>query len=73
VTLSACEVHSSLTGHNVKSRAHFTRVEYCYIHDSANREFDLVDAKATPPSKGSDAVLLGNIIVKNPSARATTR
>ncbi len=65
VTLSACEVHSSLTGHNVKSRAHFTRVEYSYIHDSANRELDLVDGKGDTSDPGSDAVLVGNIIVKN--------
>jgi len=66
VTLSACEVHSSITGHNVKSRAHVTRVDYCYIHDSANREFDLVDARGDTTAAGSDAVLVGNIIVKDP-------
>jgi hypothetical protein len=69
VTLSACEVHSSITGHNVKSRAHFTRVEYCYIHDSANRELDLVDGKGDTTVPGSDAVLLGNIIVKDPKCK----
>ncbi len=67
VTLWACEVHSSLTGHNVKSRAHFTRVMYSYVHDSANREFDLVDAKGDTTAPGSDAVLLGNVIVKSPA------
>ena len=66
MTLRACEVHSSLTGHNVKSRAHHNRVEYCYIHDSANREFDLVDAADTA-RPDSHAVLLGNIIVKDPN------
>ncbi|MGO8691852.1 MAG: hypothetical protein ACLQLG_19695 [Thermoguttaceae bacterium] len=65
VTLRFCEVCSSLTGHNVKSRAHSTRVEYCYVHDAANRELDLVDAAETARSH-SDAVLLGNIIVKDP-------
>ncbi len=65
VTLRFCEVHSSLTGHNVKSRAHHNRVEYCYVHDSANREFDLVDAADTA-RPDSHAVLLGNIIVKAP-------
>ena len=65
VTLRFCEVHHSLTGHNVKSRAHHTRVEYCYIHDSANREFDLVDAADTA-QPDSHAVLLGNVIVKDP-------
>jgi hypothetical protein len=63
--LSFCEVHSSLTGHNVKSRAHHTRVQYCYVHHSANREFDLVDAEETARPQ-SHAVLLGNIIVKDP-------
>ncbi len=65
VVLRFCEVHSSLTGHNVKSRAHYTRVEYCYVHHSANREFDLVDASETALPE-SHAVLVGNVIVKNP-------
>lgn len=63
VTLRFCEVHSSLTGHNVKSRAHHTRVEYCYVHGAANREFDLVDAGDTA-RPGSHATLVGNTIVK---------
>ncbi len=65
VTLRFCEIHHSITGHNVKSRAHHTRVEYCYVHHSANREFDLVDAAETARPQ-SDAVLLGNVIVKDP-------
>ena len=64
VRLIACEVHSSLTGHNVKSRAHRTEVLYCFIHDSANREFDLVDAQGDTTAPNSDAFLVGNIIVK---------
>jgi hypothetical protein len=63
VVISGCEVRSSTTGHNVKSRARYTRVEYCYIHDAANRELDLVDSPETE-APGSDAVLLGTIIVK---------
>jgi hypothetical protein len=64
VTLFDCEVHSSLTGHNVKSRAHLTRVIDCYIHDSAARELDLVDDAGNTGLPGSDALLLGNVIVK---------
>ncbi len=64
VTLVGCEVYGSLTGHNVKSRAHLTAVLACYIHDSANREFDLVDAQGDTTASGSDAVLAGNLIVK---------
>lgn len=65
VTLFGCEVYASLTGHNVKSRAHLTRVEASYIHDSANREFDLVEADETA-FPGSHAVIVGCVIVKDP-------
>ena len=68
VVLRFCEVHSSLTGHNVKSRAHHIRVEYCYVHHSANREFDLVDASDTTRPE-SHAVLVGNVIVKDPRCK----
>ena len=68
VTVRFCEIHHSLTGHNVKSRAHHTRVEYCFVHHSANREFDLVDAAETARPQ-SNAVLLGNIIAKDPKCR----
>jgi hypothetical protein len=67
VTLHACEVYGSLTGHNVKSRAHFNRIEYCYVHDSANREFDLVDGVQDTVPADSNSVLLGNVIVKDPA------
>lgn len=72
VTLRFCEIHSSTTGHNVKSRAHANRIEYCYVHDSANREFDLVDAAETA-LPNSHTVLLGNLIVKDPQCRGNRR
>ncbi|MCU0723402.1 MAG: hypothetical protein MUC63_07285, partial [Planctomycetes bacterium] len=62
-TLRFCEVHSSLTGHNVKSRAHQTRLEWCWIHDSANREIDFVDAADTA-APDSHAVIAGCILAK---------
>ena len=68
VALRFCNIHHSLTGHNVKSRAHHTRAEYCYVHNSANREFDLVDAADTERPE-SHAVILGCIIVKNPQTK----
>lgn len=63
VTVRFCEIHHSLTGHNLKSRAHYTRLLYSYVHDSANRELDLVDGVDTE-REGSHAVVAGNIIVK---------
>jgi hypothetical protein len=67
VTLRGCEVYGSLTGHNVKSRAHFNRFEFCYVHDSANREFDLVDDATNTSLPGSDSILLGCVIAKDPA------
>jgi len=64
-TVRSCDIHSSVTGHNLKSRCHKTRVETCYIHHSSNREFDLVDGKRTG-LPDSDAILIGNVIVKDP-------
>ena len=63
-TLRFCEVRGATTGHNLKSRLHFLRMEYSYIHSSVNRELDLVDAGETA-RPGSDTVLIGNIIVKS--------
>jgi hypothetical protein len=67
-TLRFSEVHHATTGHNVKSLAHFTRIEYSYVHHSSNREFDLAGASDTAPP-GAHAVLLGNIIAKNPQTQ----
>jgi hypothetical protein len=64
VLISGCEIHSSASGHNVKCRAHHLRVEYSFIHDAANREFDLVDGKGDTDIPESDAVVIGNVIVK---------
>lgn len=64
VVVSGCEIFGSLTGHNLKSRAHYTRVEYCWVHDSANRELDLVDAAGDTEAADSDAVVLGCVLVK---------
>jgi len=66
VTLKNCEVARSLTGHNVKSRAHLNYIIDCHIHDSNNREFDLVDAAGNTDVPGSDSFLINNVIEKDP-------
>ena len=63
VTLLDCDIYASLTGHNLKSRAHRIEVRHCAIHDSANRELDLVDAPETA-FPNSDALLINNQITK---------
>ena len=65
VALRHCEIDHSLTGHNVKSRAHFTLVEDCYVHDSANREFDFVEAAETE-TPNSNAAIVNCVIAKAP-------
>lgn len=62
-TLRHCEIDHSLTGHNVKSRAHFTLVQDCFVHDSANREFDFVEAAETE-RPNSNAAIVNTLIVK---------
>ena len=68
VTLFHCEIRNSITGHNVKSRAHYTQIEACYIHDAANREIDLSEAWDTTRAN-SNAVLINNRIVKDPNCK----
>ncbi len=63
VTVQFCNIHDCLTGHNLKSRAHFVRVEYCWIHDSSNRELDFVESWDTTRPH-SNVLLLGNVIQK---------
>ncbi|MBA4388353.1 MAG: hypothetical protein C0404_10255 [Verrucomicrobia bacterium] len=67
VTIRGCNIHSSTTGHNVKSRAHLTIVEGSFIHDSANREMDLVDDIANTTISNSHALVRGCVIVKDPA------
>jgi hypothetical protein len=64
-TLIGCTIYSSRTGHNVKSRAHRTEILACFIHSSANREIDLVDAQGDTSAPGSDALIAGCLIMKS--------
>ncbi len=64
VVIRGCNIYSATTGHDVKSRAHITIVEGCYVHDCQNREFDLVDDSGNTTAVGSHALLAGCVIVK---------
>ncbi len=69
VRMTACEAYAPTTGHNFKSRAHLNWIEASFIHDSANREFDLVDGVGNTDVPASHAVLLGNVIAKAKDCR----
>ena len=66
VTVRECEIARAVTGHNLKSRAHLNFIVKNHIHDSSNRELDLVDAKGTTDIAGSHSFLIENTIVKDP-------
>ena len=68
VAIRGCNVYGATTGHDVKSRAHITIVEGCYVHDCQNREFDLVDDNGVTTAPGSHALIAGCVIVKAPNA-----
>lgn len=63
VMVGGCDIFASTTGHNVKSRARFNLFTFNHVHDSANREFDIVDSDASALAH-ADAVWIGNLIVK---------
>ena len=65
VTVVECDISRSTTGHNLKSRAHRLFVINCVIHDSCNRELDLVDGVGNTDVPESDSFLVGNTIVKD--------
>ena len=66
VTVRECEIARSVTGHNLKSRAHLNFIVKNKIHDSCNRELDLVDAEGTTDIADSHSFLIENTIVKDP-------
>ena len=65
VTVQECEIARSVTGHNLKSRAHLNFIVKNHIHDSGNRELDLVDGAGTTDVPGSDSFLIENTITKD--------
>jgi len=66
VTVQECEIANSVTGHNLKSRAHLNFIIKNNIHDSSNRELDLVDDAGTTDIAGSHSFLIENTITKAP-------
>jgi hypothetical protein len=64
VIIRGCNVYAATTGHDIKSRAHITIVEGCFVHDCQNREFDLVDDATNTTAPGSHALVAGCVIVK---------
>ena len=66
VTVRECTIARAVTGNNLKSRAHLNFIIKNHIHDSSNRELDLVDAAGTTDIPDSDSFVIENTIVKAP-------
>jgi len=62
-----CYIHDSGKGNNFKSRGHYTELWYNYIADANSIEVDLVESTNTTAAN-SNAVLVGNIIIKRNAA-----
>jgi hypothetical protein len=58
-------IHDAIAGFNFKSRGHYTELLYNWIADSNEGELSLVDSDKTKPT-GSNAVVIGNVIVSKP-------
>jgi hypothetical protein len=67
VTLADCDIYGAITGHNVKSRAHYLMVRNCHIHGGQNRQMDLVDSAETE-LPNSNVVVFDSTIEMNPDA-----
>ncbi|MDR0870154.1 MAG: right-handed parallel beta-helix repeat-containing protein [Planctomycetaceae bacterium] len=65
-TVKDCTIARSVTGHNLKSRAHRNRIIHNRIEHSANRELDIVDEKGNTDVPDSDCFVIDNVIVKDP-------
>jgi len=68
VRVEECIIHDALTGHNLKSRAHFTRVQDSHLYGGDNRQIDLVDSWDTA-RPDSNAVIYNSVIEENPAAK----
>jgi len=66
-TVSRCDIFGALTGHNLKSRAHYLLVDHCRIHGGDNRQLDLVESWDTE-TPNSNVVVLESVIEMNPDA-----
>jgi hypothetical protein len=68
VSIDRCIIWGALTGHNLKSRAHFTSVTNSVLYGGANRQIDCVESDETD-SPNSNLLVYNCILAMDPNSK----
>jgi hypothetical protein len=61
-------IHDSNGGQNVKMRVRYIDIRYNFIANAGNYEIDLVQAPPLTSQPNAHAVMIGNVVLRNPNA-----
>ena len=68
IVLIGNHIHDSKGGQNVKVRSHDALIAYNLIENAGNYEIDLIQNPPQTDAPNANAILIGNVIVRPPSA-----
>ena len=68
IVLIGNHIHDSNGGQNVKVRSHDALIAYNLIENAGNYEIDLIQNPPQTDAPNANAILIGNVIVRPPSA-----
>ena len=70
-TVRFCEIYNANGGQNFKCRLHYVELLYNYIHDADSKEIDIVDSQYNTTIPNSNALVVGNLVIKKQAALNT--
>jgi len=68
IVLIGNHIHDSKNGQNVKVRSHDALIAYNLIENAGNYEIDLIQNPPQTDAPNANAILIGNVIIRPPSA-----
>ena len=68
IVLIGNHIHDSVGGQNVKVRSHDAFIAYNLIENAGNYEIDLIQNPPQTDAPNANAILIGNVIIRPPSA-----
>src|SRR5215472_11672558 len=68
IVLVGNHIHDSNAGQNVKVRSHDAFIAYNLIENAGNYEIDLIQNPPQTDAPNANAILIGNVIIRPPSA-----
>ena len=68
IVLIGNHIHDSKAGQNVKVRSHDALIAYNLIENAGNYEIDLIQNPPQTDAPNANAILIGNVIIRPPSA-----